>query len=226
MCAPAWGWGKMSKGRSLRWILAVAALVALGVILAYFVGRPTGAPDEAVPGQAAESAPGSAGAGASMEVPAQPGAGGGQAPSAESAWVVVDPDSVDELPPYKEVVPGRALVRVSKALRLGLAGGRIRLEVPQIGQAFDGVIERTDQDPYGNLSYIGLLTEANGENFRFIITAGKRNTFAHIGTSRGTFELVASAELGWLMPTANMDQHVDYSRPDYFIIEEPPPDVD
>ena len=76
------------------------------------------------------------------------------------------------------------------------------------------------------MSYIGLLREADGRGYRFIITAGARNTFAHVGTSRGTFELVASDELGWLMPTANMDQHVDYSKPDYIIREESPADED
>ena len=216
----------MSEGRNLRWILAVAALVALGVILTWFVRRPTGAPDEFVPGQAAERAPGSADASAPMEVPEAPGARRGQAPPVDSAWVIVDAESVDELPPFKEMVPGRALVRVSEVLRLGLAGDRIRLEVPQIAEIFDGVIERVDQDAYGNLSYIGLLTGADGRDYRFIITAGPRNTFAHIGTSRGTFELVGSNDLGWLMPTANMDQHVDYSKPDYFIPEVRTPDED
>ena len=179
-----------------------------------------------MPERAAESAPGSVGATAPTAVPTQLEPADVQARFAESAWEIVDPDKVDELPSYKEVVPGRALVRVSEALRLGLAGNRIKLTVPQIGQAFDGAIEQVDQDPYGNLSYIGLHTEADGRKYRFIITAGARNTFAHIGTSRGTFELVAAADLGWLMPTANMDQHVDYSQPDYFIREEPPLDED
>ncbi len=157
-----------------------------------------------------------------MEAQAQPA--GAQIPAGGAAWVVVDPESVDRLPPYKEVAPGRALVRVSEALRLGWVGDRIELEVPQIGASFEGVVKQVDQDGYGNVTYIGLLKEANGRDYRFIITAGARNTFAHLGTSRGTFELVASNELGWLMPTANMDQHVDYSKPDYFIREEPPRD--
>lgn len=141
---------------------------------------------------------------------------------AERAWVVVDPGSVNELPPYKEFVSGRVLVRVSEALRLGAAGDRIELTVPQIGRAFEGVVEQVEADSFGNVTYIGFLTEANGQDYRFVITAGPSNTFATIATSLGSYELVASHDLGWLMPSAQMDQHVDYSQPDYFIPEERP----
>ena len=191
------------------------------MLLAYFMQRAPEpfeevVPDSALPATAKEQTP--------AEAPAEPSPA--RVPEGHAAWVVLDPESVDELPKYKEVVAGRALVRVSEALRLGMAGQQIALEVPQLGRTFDGVVERQESDPYGNISYIGLLKEANGHDYRFVITAGGRNTFAQIGTSRGTFELVASDELGWLMPTAGMDQHVDYSRPDYIIREESRRDED
>ena len=201
-------------------------IIALGVIPAYFMLRAPEPPEGAVTDSALSSP-------RETQTQVQAGPAGAQAdptaaqvPAGHAAWVVVDPESVDELPPYKEVVAGRALVRVSEALRLGMAGDRIALEVPQLGRTFDGVVERQESDPYGNVSYIGLLKEANGRDYRFVITAGARNTFAQIGTSRGTFELVASDDLGWLMATAGMDQHVDYSRPDYIIREEPRRDED
>ncbi|MCY3604490.1 MAG: hypothetical protein OXH45_01900 [Gammaproteobacteria bacterium] len=217
----------MNTGKNLRLILAAAAVVALGVILVYFAERRPQAPDDAVVETAGEAAREQTEAATvrSESTPAE--TAGRPAIGADSAWSVVDPESVDELPPYKEVVPGRALVRVSEALRLGTARDRLQLEVPQLGRSFAGAVESVDTDPYGNVTYIGLLTEADGRDYRFIITAGARNTFAHIGTSRGTFELVATKDdLGWLMPTASMDQHVDYSKPDYFIREETPPNED
>ena len=125
------------------------------------------------------------------------------------------------MPPYKEVVANRALVRVSEALRLGTIADRIALVVPQLGQEYEGVVEEISVDSWGNWSYVGLLRDVDDRDYRFLITAGAINTFAHIGTSRDSFELVATdGELGWLMPTANMDQHVDYSKPDYYIPEE------
>ena len=211
----------MKIGKRLRWFFGAALIVALGVLLGYFLQRPPGTSEEAVPDPAL-----SATANAQMQAEEQAEPTVVEVPDGDAAWAVIDPDSVDELPAYKEVVPGRALVRLSEALRLGMAGDRIVLEVPQLGRTFDGVVERRNTDSFGNLTYIGLVTEPNGRDYRFIITAGARNTFAHVGTSRGTFELVASDELGWLMPTANMDQHVDYSKPDYIIREEPPPDED
>ena len=211
----------MRTGNRLRWFSAATLIIALGLLLAYFTLRAPETPERTGPDSAL---PATANEQAQAEGQAEPAIA--QAPDGDAAWVVVDPESVDRLPPYKEVVPGRALVKVSEAVRLGMAGNRIVLEVPQIGRTFEGHVERRETDSFGNVTYIGLLTEANGRDYRFIITAGARNTFAHVGTSRGTFELVASDELGWLMPTANMDQHVDYSKPDYIIREEPPPDED
>ena len=210
----------MRTGNRLRWFFAAVPIVALGAILSYLMLRAPATPEQVGPDSALPAAP---------EQSPQTDEKTEHAEAKvvdDAAWVVVDPESVDELPPYKEVVPGRTLVRVSEAVRLGTAGDRIVLEVPQIGKTFDGVVERRNRDSFGNLTYIGLLREADGRSYRFIITAGARSTFAHIATSRGTFELVAFGELGWLMPTANMDQHVDYSKPDYIIREESPVDED
>ena len=207
--------GASRPGRTVALALALA-LVALTALIAYLgPGQPETHREAA---GASAGAPARTPAGP-QGVPAPAGVAG---PNVENAWVVLDPESVDELPPYKEVVAGRALVRVSEVLRLGMGGGRIALHVPQLGTVFEGIVERAETDAYGNISYIGLLSEAGGGNFRFIITAGARNTFAHIGTSRGTYELVAGSELGWLMPTAGMDRHIDYSKPDYIIPEQAP----
>ena len=147
-------------------------------------------------------------------------------PAGNAAWQVIDPDSVDELPEYKEVVPGRALVRISEVLQDWQEGDEVKLAIPQLGGSFDGVVERVDDDLWGNRSYTGLLKEPDGRDYRFVITVGPENVFAQLGTSQGTFELVASDEIGWLMASRYMDQHVDYSQPDYYIVEEGPPESD
>lgn len=152
--------------------------------------------------------------GASSQTPGTPSS------ARNIGWELVDPASVNELPPYKEVVPGRALVRILNAIEKWDVGDQIFLSVPQLGSEFDGVIETTTQDADGNRTYLGMLREPDGRRYRFLVTAGPKNTFAHIGTSRGTFELVATGPLGWLMPTVYMDQHVDYSQPDYYIPEQ------
>lgn len=50
-----------------------------------------------------------------------------------------------------------------------------------------------------------------------VVTIGKQSTFAYIGTDEGSFEMVGNLEFGWLMPTASMERHVDYSLSDYVI---------
>ena len=67
-----------------------------------------------------------------------------------------------------------------------------------------------------NRSYVGRLIE-NDVPYSFMITVGQRNTFANLSTPQGSFELIGDTELAWLMPVANMDPHVDYGQPDYYI---------
>lgn len=206
----------MTPNNRLRGMLVAALVVAAAALTAYFVTRTHDASRD----RGLDSSPVSAPLSLPDNVrnPERPESA--SVVRAGSAWVVVDPESVDELPAYKEVVPGRALVRVSEDLRLGAAGNRIELTVPQIGRAFEGVVEQVETDAFGNVTYIGFLIDSNGQDYRFVITAGPRNTFANFATSLGSYELVASHDLGWLMPSAQMDQHVDYSQPDYFIPEE------
>ena len=139
----------------------------------------------------------------------------------DSLWTAIDEEFVTELPAYKEVVQDRVLVRIVDVPGGWRAGQRIAVPIPQLNEVFTPVIERIQSGPGGTRSYIGTLTEAAGRAHRFTITIGPRNTFAHLSTPHGTYELVATGELGWLMPTVNMDRHVDYSVPDYVYPEGP-----
>ena len=138
----------------------------------------------------------------------------------DAFWTAIDERTVADLPAYKEVVQGRVLVRIVDAPGGWRAGQRIAVPIPQLNEVFTPVIERIQSGPDSTRSYIGTLTEFAGRIHRFTITVGPRNTFAHLSTSDGTYELVATGELGWLMPTANMDRHVDYSVPDFVYPEE------
>lgn len=189
--------------RTLAWALAGVA-VAVGALL-MFLRNPS---PEASPPDAETDR----GAIAAATPPPAPEAL--QLQGAEPAWETVDPGSVARLPAYKEIVPGRSLVRVAKSIEHWEGGDEVAFEIEQLGATLEGVVSRVEVDGWGNRTYEGLIRERDGRNFRFVVTVGARNTFAYLRTSRGTFELVASGGLGWLMPTAGMDQHVDYSRPD------------
>ncbi len=140
----------------------------------------------------------------------------------DALWTAIDERTVTELPAYKEVVQDRVLVRIVDASGEWRVGQRIAVPVPQLNEVFTPVIERIQSGPDSTRSYIGTLTEVAGRFHRFTITAGPRNTFAHLSTPHGTYELVAAGELGWLMPTVHMDRHVDYSVPDYVYPGAPP----
>ena len=139
----------------------------------------------------------------------------------EALWTPIDEGSVTDLPAYKEVVQDRVLVRIADVSGGWRVGQRIAISIPQLNEVFSPVIERIQSGPNSTRSYIGTLTGVADRVHRFTITVGPRNTFAHLSTPDGTYELVATGELGWLMPTANMDLHVDYSVPDFVIPEGP-----
>lgn len=143
-----------------------------------------------------------------------------------SLWQPVSMAEVDaaDIPAYKEVVEGRALVRiVHQAVPLQV-GDRVAVAIPQIGKTYRPVVDRVETGPGSTHSVAGHVEISDGSQHRFVYTVGPRSTFAHIGTPNGTFELVANRHLGWLMPSANMDQHVDYSKPDYYIVRPNGPD--
>ena len=138
--------------------------------------------------------------------------------SANTAWVPVDVGAVkpEQVPVYKEVVEGRVLVKLEPDMWTWVAGEQISIEVPQIVEMYESVIDRVETGLGVNRSYIGRLID-DDHPYSFVITVGERNAFAHLGTPYGSYELVGNTEFAWLMPTVNMDQHVDYSKPDYFI---------
>ena len=138
--------------------------------------------------------------------------------SANAAWVPVDIGAVepDRVPIYKEVIEGRVLVTLEPDMWTWDVGEKISIEVPQIGETYESVIDRVETGLGVNRSYIGHLID-DDRPYSFVITVGERNAFAHLSTPEGSYELVGNTEFAWLMPTANMDQHVDYSKPDYFI---------
>ena len=202
-------------------VLLVASGLALSAILAlqWLPGPPPA--DEAGIAPMPGTLPDRDSPGAEKPVGQGVATNGGASPKAPRAgWTPVDIDAVDPLlvPEYKERVAGAVLVEVAEDIRDWQAGERISFTVPQIGMTYTPVIDRIETALGHNRSYFGRLT-ATTSPYTFVITAGERNTFASITTPAGTFELVGNARLGWLMPTANMDQHVDYGKPDYIVPE-------
>lgn len=118
---------------------------------------------------------------------------------------------------YQDVA-GKALVRFVEPQRRLSVGDRVAVTIPQLDETYRPLIERIENGPGSAYSAVGHAADGDGGQHRFVYTAGPHSTFATIGTRQGTFELAASNELGWLMATANMDQHVDYSQPDYYIV--------
>lgn len=200
--------------------VACLLIVVLALVLWQVVNRST-EPAEHMPDDVPASGPSEAAA----DAPLSDDAGAAQLPP-DALWRPVDESTVDpqSVPAYKEVVEGRVLVQLADTQRRLAVGDRVSVSIPQLGETYRPVVERIETGPGTTRSFVGSSAATDDQRHRLVFTQGPRSTFAHIGTPQGTYELVANGELGWLMPTANMDQHVDYSKPDYYIVRPGGPD--
>ena len=132
-------------------------------------------------------------------------------------WSAADRGAVepDRLPPYQETFTDAELVSLASDMRAWRSGSRVAFEIPQTGATLESVIERVETGLGGNISYIGRVV--GDSPHRMVVTVGVRNAFAYIGSARGGYEMVGNREFGWLMTSAGMDRHVDYSKPDYYL---------
>ena len=201
----------------MRWIALLVALM-VGVMILIFAVRVPPSTGDAAPGTVpARQEPGSA---ALDRVPPPDDTQGPATINERNAWTPVAVGGVEasRIPAYKEAVVGRALVSLSSTMWDWKRGDRVSIVVPQIGQTYSPVIERVETVVGNNRTYSGRLVQDERPH-SFVITVGERNVFANLSTPHGQFELVGNTELAWLMPMANMDQHVDYTQPDYILGE-------
>ena len=124
------------------------------------------------------------------------------------------------LPPRQETFTDAELVSLAGDMGTWQAGSRVAFDIPHIGATLESVIERVEAGLAGNISYVGRVVGQEGSH-RMVVTVGPRNAFAYIGTARGGYEMVGNREYGWLMTSAGMDRHVDYSKPDTYVPGDP-----
>ena len=148
----------------------------------------------------------------------------GGAPEAVSAatvdplWHEVDETAVVPLPDYAEEWSelGRALVRLSGAA--AAAGGwrpgdRLGLPVPQLETVCEAVIEEVDDGPGLSRAAVAAVRDGSQDR-RVVVTVGPAHTFAYIDTPKGSYELLAGREFGWLLPSSSMQARFDFSKSD------------
>lgn len=146
------------------------------------------------------------------------GSGQDSVGGSRTAWSVADRESVepDRLPPLRETFTDAVLVSLTSDMENWKAGTRVAFEIPHTGTTLESVIERVETGLAGNVSYIGRVGGQDSSR-RVVVTVGARNAFAYIGSAQGSYEMVGNRDFGWLMTSAGMDRHVDYSKPDYYI---------
>lgn len=136
------------------------------------------------------------------------------------AWSETNVEDVQAslVPKYKEKVEGASLVQLAQDMQLWRQDDQLVITVPQTQEQFLVTIAEVSTTLGTNRTYKGKIVEGES-SYSFLITVGERNVFANFTTSEGSFELVGNNNYAWLMPTENMDQHVDYTKDDFFIPE-------
>jgi hypothetical protein len=133
-------------------------------------------------------------------------------------WSVVSNKSeMPDIPGSQSDIEDAVSVRVNYDSLLNLSiGDSIIVEIPQLNSQITTVLEKIKT----HINGIKTITAASLDNSAsLLVTIGKKSIFANISTPRGSYEFVGNTTHGWLMPSANMDQHVDYTKPDYVITE-------
>ena len=228
----------MTFAKLAKWTFGIAAVIAVVAVIGTLGGRTDrGGVDRTLTGGGAENAartgdaqpqdpspeesnlsPGIPG----TDIPSEPAtapdrfAGGGQA-----AWALVSQEAVapERLPPYQETYTDARLVSLAGDWGNWTAGSRVFFDIPHTGERLESVIERVESGLAGNISYIGRVDRDDALH-RVVVTVGARNAFAFIDSGQGSYELVGNREFGWLMSTAGMEQHVDYSKSDIYPLED------
>ena len=138
-------------------------------------------------------------------------------------WRPIDEASLGALPPYGEdwSKEGRVLVGLSADLAATGAlreGDRLTLSVPQLGEVRSSAIEEVSEGA-GSRSLLGRAAWGDGRPRRWAVTVGSGSLFAWIDTPAGPHELAIRGRYGWLVPSVNKMAGVDFSQPDYFVLD-------
>ena len=133
-------------------------------------------------------------------------------------WTIVSKDSIPlgKLPQYQETFHDAELVQLNPDIWSWNEGERVTFSLPRVDATVEFLIERAEPGIAGSRSYIGSHHDEL-EIYPIVVTVGLKSTFAYIGSSKGSFEMVGNREFGWLMPTEAMERHVDYDKPDYVV---------
>ena len=98
------------------------------------------------------------------------------------------------------------------------AGDRIAVYIPQEDSHYSGDVTDASTTASGNRVLTGFL-RSEGQDYRFVFTAGRHQTFGTIYTPRGGYQLETRNGQGRIVATSTLRESLDFSEPDYVIPE-------
>lgn len=137
-----------------------------------------------------------------------------------TSWKPVDESSVpeDHLPIHSAEVEGQVLVELSSALWSKVVGDGVQFSIPQQEVVLIGNLTKIDETVAHTRILEGTVKDGPQE-YKFKLTLGENNTYAHINTAKGSVVLVGTRTYGWLMESTNIAADVDFSLPDHVFVD-------
>lgn len=130
-------------------------------------------------------------------------------------WDVAVNQSDEALPSYLRNPPDAArLMSLKDTPTNWVIGTAIGMSVPWFDEGFQLIVDRMQEDHKGNKNYRALGTSEAGEKLVLIATVTGKLTLVFLKIGTHSFELTAFEDKGWLIPTASLGEHVDYSVSD------------
>ena len=130
------------------------------------------------------------------------------------AWTVIDPDTVsdDELPENYSSLG--ALVRPNDKFGYWLLNTPVEIPIPQIDKVFLGAVDRIESDGLGNTTIHARPQSEEDEFERLILSYDETNVLGMVVTTQGSWELVGTHSIGFLVSRQELNLPETQSEPD------------
>ena len=106
------------------------------------------------------------------------------------------------------------LVQLVDSPRNWVVNTDVAVRIPQWNRSLEVGIKDAKVDGFGNATYTGEGLTSNKEAVHLIATVSQEQVMVYVSLDGTSYELNAFDGVGWLIPSASLGQHIDYSIPD------------
>lgn len=127
------------------------------------------------------------------------------------AWFEPEPNTIER---PEEVPAEAAYVSLYDEFDKWLIGSKVVVKIPQTQTLHRAVVHRLEIDDFGN-QRVWVEPDHDEEEFsQLILTVSDNQILAYVSTKKGNYEMTATSDGGWLVPTQVLQANIDTSKKD------------